>query len=449
LPCCSARGSAAVIEALRREVAARGLTDRVLVTACGSIGLCERGPNMVVYPEGVWYSGVRPEDVAEIVTSHFEEGVPVRRLVNTDPAGLQEEVRINRSRYLQSVRAKEAAGLLPDDLQQTIRAFQDSRVILTAIELDAFTAVAGGASAEAAATRMQADPRATAMLLDALAAMGLLEKRNQQYRPMPVAERHLTAGSPHDARGAIGHLVSLWRTWSHLTDAVRTGTAVGHQEMAERGDQWTARFIAAMHHYASERAPHVVAAVGPAGVRRMLDVGGGSGAYSIAFAQAAPELDADILDLPTVLPIAQRHIDAAGLASRIHTRAGDLRQDDLGSGYDLVFVSAICHMLGPDENRELLGRCHAATAPGGRIVIQDFILEPDRTAPKSAVLFALNMLVGTSAGNTYTEAEYASWLEAAGYAEAKRVRLPGPSSLVVARRAWPEWMIRLSEKPAQ
>ena len=104
---------------------------------------------------------------------------------------------------------------------------------------------------------------------------------------------------------------------------------------------------------------------------------------------------------------------------------------------------------GPDENRELLGRCHAATAPGGRIVIQDFILEPDRTAPKSAVLFALNMLVGTSAGNTYTEAEYASWLEAAGYAEAKRVRLPGPSSLVVARRAWPEWMIRLSEKPAR
>ena len=434
LPCCSARGSAAVIEALRREVAVRGLTEKVLVTACGSIGLCERGPNMVVYPEGVWYSGVQPEDVPEIVASHFEEGVPVRRLLNADPSALQEEVRINRSRYLQSLRAKEAAGLLPDDLQQTIRAFQDSRVILTAVELDAFAAVGGGATAEDAAARMHSDPRATEMLLNALVALGLLEKRNQQFRCLPVAERHFTAG-PHDARGAVGHMVSLWRTWSNLTDAVRTGTAAGHQEMAERGGDWTTTFIAAMHQNATERAPHVVAAVGAAGVRRMLDVGGGSGAYSIAFAGAAPALAADILDLPTVLPIAQGHIDAAGLSSRIHLRSGDLRRDDLGSGYDLVFVSAICHMLAPDENRDLLRRCYAATAPGGRIVIQDFLLEPDRTAPKFAVLFALNMLVGTAAGNSYTEAEYASWLEETGYGEIKRVRLPGPSNLVVARRA--------------
>jgi len=97
-------------------------------------------------------------------------------------------------------------------------------------------------------------------------------------------------------------------------------------------------------------------------------------------------------------------------------------------------VSAICHMLGPDENRDLLQRCFEALAPRGRVVIQDFILEPDKTAPKWAALFALNMLVATEAGNTYTEAEYATWLLEAGFQDVRRVRLPGPSGLMVGTR---------------
>ena len=166
----------------------------------------------------------------------------------------------------------------------------------------------------------------------------------------------------------------------------------------------------------------------------MLDVGGGSGAYAIAFARAHPALSAVVLDLPTVLPIAAGHIEEAGLSKRIATRAGDLRADDLGRDFDLVFVSSICHMLGPDGNRDLLARCARALAPGGRVVIQDFILEPDRTAPRQAVLFAINMLVGTEAGGTYTEAEYAAWLAAAGLADVRRIRLKGPADLMVGTR---------------
>jgi cyclopropane fatty-acyl-phospholipid synthase-like methyltransferase len=111
-----------------------------------------------------------------------------------------------------------------------------------------------------------------------------------------------------------------------------------------------------------------------------------------------------------------------------------LRSDQLGVGYDLVLVSAICHMLGVDENKDLLKRCFQALAPSGRLVIQDFILEPDKTAPKSAALFALNMLVGTRGGSTYTEAEYAAWLTEAGFQDARHVRLPGPSGLIIGRR---------------
>jgi len=138
--------------------------------------------------------------------------------------------------------------------------------------------------------------------------------------------------------------------------------------------------------------------------------------------------------LAKVIPIAQGHIESAGLAGRIRTRPGDLRTDKFGKGYDLVFVSAICHMLSDEENKGLVKRCFAALAPKGRLVIQDFILEPDRTAPKSAALFALNMLVGTEAGNTYTEAEYATWLREAGFQDVRHIRLPGPSGLIVGTR---------------
>jgi len=434
MPCCAARGSAQTIDILRKEITSRGLLDVVQVTVCGSLGLCERGPNLVVYPEGVWYSGVTPEDVGEIVEKHFQQGHPVERLANQDAAALRVEIQSNRNQMLAALRAQDAAGVLPDEISEKLRAFQESRVLLTAVELDVFTAVGEGASAGGVAGKLHTDPRATEMLLNALVAMGTLTKREGIFCNTPVTARFFVAGSPDDARLATLHTVHLWDRWSTLTECVRAGTAVGHEEMRNRGAEWTTAFIAAMHRNAADRARRVVEAVGVENVRRMLDVGGGSGAYSIAFAQARADLQADLLDLEAVLPIAQAHIDKAGLSKRIRTRAGDLRSDRLGEGYDLVFLSAICHMLSEAENRDLLKRCHQALAPQGRVVIQDFILEADKTAPKSAALFSLNMLVGTRAGASYSEDEYSTWLREAGFGNVKRIRLPGPSGLMAGTR---------------
>lgn len=110
VPSCNARGSAKTIDALRKELSARGLADEVQLTVCGSLGLCERGPNMVVYPDGVWYSGVNPEDVPEIVEKHFRGGKPVERLVNKDQEAVAAEIRLNRERYLAAMRAQAAAA---------------------------------------------------------------------------------------------------------------------------------------------------------------------------------------------------------------------------------------------------------------------------------------------------------------------------------------------------
>lgn len=434
VPGCAAKGSANVIDSLRQEIVAQGLVDAVQVTTCGSLGLCEHGPNLVVYPEGIWYCGLTPADIPEFVRTQFREGVVLERLARTETSELRAEILTNRGKYQASLRARDAAGVLPDDLNQTIRSFQESRVILTAVELDIFTAVQPGASATDVAQKLGTDPRAIEMLLNALVSMGLLVKKDGVFHNSPVSARYLAADGKDDARAGIMHTVHLWSRWSMLTECVRTGTAVAHQEMSTRGEEWTEAFIAAMDRNARERAPHVVRAVGTEGIERMLDVGGGSGAYSIAFARANARLHADVLDLEGVCTIARKHIELAELGDRVKTRAGDLRTDPFGEGYDLVFISAICHMLDPAENLALLHKSHTALRPGGRVVVQDFLLEADKTAPKSAALFALNMLVGTVGGSSYSGEEYAAWLEQAGFREWHRVRLPGPSGLMIGRK---------------
>jgi (2Fe-2S) ferredoxin/ubiquinone/menaquinone biosynthesis C-methylase UbiE len=418
-----------MIAALRREIIAQGLANVVQITTCGSLGLCERGPNMVVYPEGVWYSGVRAEDVREIVDSHFRQGRPVSRLVNTDRAALATEVCANRDRFLASVRARDAAGVMPDELAQSIRGFQESRVILTALELDLFSAIGSGATAAQAAAAAGTEARATEMLLHALASLELVRKEGAVFHNSPVAARFLAASSPDSARMAMLHTAGLWHRWSGLTECVRKGTAAPE----ERGADDTEAFIAAMHNNARQRAAQLAQAAAT-GANRMLDVGGGSGAYAIAFAQANPQLRAEVFDQPAVLAIAERHIREAGLEERVTTRVGDLRTDEFGGGYDLVLISAICHMLGVDENRDLLARVYRALAPGGRVAIQDFLLRADKTGPRACALFSLNMLVNTRGGASYSEDEYTAWLKEAGFGDVRRVPLAGPAGVLTAVR---------------
>ncbi len=428
VPCCAASGSAQLLDVLRRELGARGLADEVQVSTSGCLGTCEHGPVMIAYPEGAWYSEVKPSDVAEIVASHFDRGHPVSRLVRTDGPAMKAEILDHRNHYLAMLKAKDEAGVLPDEVTETIRAFWSSRAVLSAIELDVFTAVGSGASAAEVAKKIQADARATEMLLNALVALKMLQKSGGKFENTPMSRRFFTAGSPDNARPAQLHIANLWKRWSTLTEAVRAGTRV-----AERGrsEEWTGSFIAAMDHNARGRAEAMVKAAGVNGARRMLDLGGGSGAYSIAFAKAAPELRGIIIDLPDVLPITREHLQRAGVADRISTRAGDMLQAELGRDYDLALLSAICHMFSPEENQKLLARIHGALAPKGRVVIQDFVLEAEKTAPKFGALFALNMLVGTQAGASYSEPEYTDWLRAAGFREIKRVRMPGPSGLMI------------------
>jgi (2Fe-2S) ferredoxin/SAM-dependent methyltransferase len=435
LSCCNSHNSSGVIDALRKELAIRGMLEDVQLTTTGSLGLCDRGPNWVVYPEGIWYSGVTPADVPEIVSEHFQNGRPVERLINKDSSAVRSEISENRNRMLASLKAKDAAGALPDDYMELVRGYQASRILLTAIELDIFSAIVrcgNSTSAVTVASEVQTDPRSTEVLLNALVALGILTKKNGNFANAPLADRYLAEGSRDDARNALRHNLSLWTTWSTLTERVKSGYVTAWRDMSSRKEDWTVPFIAAMHKNAAMRAPLIVGAIGAEGVSKVLDVGGGSGAYSIAFARANPKLCAEVFDLATVIPIAAKHVAEAGLSDRVTVRAGDLRRDAFGSGYDLVLLSAICHMLGADENLDLLRRARAALAPGGRIAIQDHVMSEDGTAPRAGALFAINMLVGTRNGSTFSESQYRNWLVSVGFKEVQRVTLPGPNDLILA-----------------
>ncbi len=313
-------------------------------------------------------------------------------------------------------------------------AFQASRVLLSAVELDLFTSLdeAPRASAEVARA-IGADPRGTDRLMNALCALGLLEKQEDRFRNSPAASQFLVRGKAGYIAGLM-HWVHLWDSWSTLTAAVRRGGAVLRAPVGARGDDWLEAFIAAMHWRAVQHAQEVVGGLDLAGVTRVLDVGGGSGAYAMAFIRAKPGLRATVFDLPAVLPLTRRHVEAANLAGAIELVAGDYNTDPPGEGFDLVFLSAILHSNSPEENRQLLRRCGTALTAGGQLVIQEFLIHEERTGPVFPALFALNMLVGTPAGDTYTEAEIRAWMAEASVGEITRRDTPFGTGLLIGRR---------------
>lgn len=321
-----------------------------------------------------------------------------------------------------------------DYIHQLARAFFRSRILLTAYELGLFTALgrARKTSAEVALT-LGTDARATDRLMNALAVLGLLEKEEGRFANAPAAARYLVAGKPEYMAGLM-HTVNLWDSWSTLTEAVRAGTSVFERPGGEVGERRTQAFISAMHYGGSRRAERLVATLDLDGVSRVLDVGGGSGAYAMAFVRAREGITATVFDLPRVTPLTRRYVEAGGLSDKIDVVEGDAVKDGLPRGFDLVFMSQLLHSNSAEDNKALIANGAASLNAGGRLVVQDFVVDDDRAGPPQPVIFALNMLVNTAAGDTYTEAEIRGWMEAAGLTGVARVGTDFETTLVIGTR---------------
>jgi SAM-dependent methyltransferase len=303
----------------------------------------------------------------------------------------------------------------PDSLLALARNFMESRVLLTGAELDLFTLLAPEPlGLDEVAQKTGADRRALEMLLDALAAQGLLVKGSGRWRTEPSVAPFLVEGAERSVLPMILHAANLWNRWSELTRKVAPGQA------GAAGPDFLAAFIGAMHVVAAPQADLIVAAVGVGEARRLLDVGGASGTYTLAFLRANPGMTATLFDRPEVVEMARARLGAVGVLPRVTLIGGDFETDPLPPGHDLAFVSAILHQNSPVENLALYRKIHEALVPGGRLVIRDHVMAPDRTRPRGGALFAINMLVGTAGGGTYTFDEIAAGLKQAGF---ERVRL--------------------------
>ena len=304
----------------------------------------------------------------------------------------------------------------PEEVLRLSQNFMESRILLSGAELNLFTILnPTPLSAQEVASRIGADLRALTVLLDALSAMGLLVKKSETYQCANSVSPFLSDDAPNSVLPMVLHADHLWQRWSGLTDVVRSTIVSKGAVQSSRSPEELRAFIGAMHVIAAPRADEIIAATHPGSSKNLLDVGGASGTYTIAFLKAVPEMKATLFDKPEVVDMARERLNKAGMLNRVTLVPGDFYQDEFPHRHDLAFVSAIIHQNNSEQNLDLFNKVFRSLNRGGRILIRDHIMEPDRIHPKDGAIFAVNMLLGTPGGSTYTYEEIETGLLQAGF----------------------------------
>ena len=238
--------------------------------------------------------------------------------------------------------------------------------------------------------------------------------------------------------GLFRHVSSqLIPKWLDLVEIVRTGKPV--EPPVNQEGSGTAFFeelvedIFPMSYRAAGALAEALVASADAPVS-VLDIAAGSGVWGIAMAQASPQVRVRAVDWSGVLPVTKRIAQRFGLTGRFEFIAGDLLDADFGAGHQIATLGHILHSEGETRSRALLQRVFAALASGGTIAIQEFLVNEDRTGPVPGLIFAVNMLVNTDAGNTYSVKEIGGWLEEAGFTQVRTIDTPGPSPIILATK---------------
>ena len=315
----------------------------------------------------------------------------------------------------------------------------EARLVQTAVELTIFDALEHSAvTAEALANRLKLEPKATELLLNALASLELLDKRAEYFSLTAMAKQYLLKSSPQYVGGMIRFDSSLWSCWEKLPEAIRSGQPVRPPNMYQDDYAETEIFINAMDSLVKARgdAEVLANAIDWSNMIKLLDVGSGPATYPIALCERFPKLHAAIFDLPGTLTITERYVREAGMAERVRLIAGDYRKEPIPGAYDVIFLSNIIHGEGFENNRSLIRKLVSNLEPSGQIVVKDHILDDSHTTPPVGAIFSLLMLLTTESGRCYSFSEIKSWMEQAGLSRVRQIDLPPPltSSLVVGTR---------------
>jgi ubiquinone/menaquinone biosynthesis C-methylase UbiE len=330
----------------------------------------------------------------------------------------------------------------PESILEAAYAFEITRALSTAIELDIFTKVdCGLATLEPLSRETECSRVGLSMLLNALTALGFLAEDGGLYGLPPVSAIYLTKTSPQ----YLGSYVSVttanaWPAWAPLSKVVRTGKP--HRVV--QGDQPDGDFfcelVPALHVLTSAAARAAAAALRNTNSQmpsEVLDVAAGSAVWSLAIAEQIREAHFTVIDLPDVLErVTRKAVEREGDSDRFEFWPGNLRTMDLGEAlFGLVILGHICHGDGIERSRSLIRRAHRALRPGGQILIAELLPDDDRHGPPLPLLVGLHMLVIIDSGGTFTLAEFRSWLSEAGFDDIRTLAVPAPSPLILATKS--------------
>ena len=331
--------------------------------------------------------------------------------------------------------------LTPAHVLQIGIGFWASKVLLSAVEIGVFTELAKGPEEfNILAGRMGMHMRSARDFLDALVALGFLQRSNETYSNAPETDLFLDRRKSSYVGGILEMAnARLYGFWNHLTEALRTG-----RHRTGQGGQWS---IALCRHVrrpgAAEGLPgrHVwnyhganiaIACKAPwANSKSYADVGTAQGDLAVQIALRNPHLKGIGFDLAEVGPIFDEYAEANGVGDRVHFQAGDFFKQDLPN-VDVITMGHILHDWSLDEKKMLIGKALTALNPGGALVVYDAIIDDDRSKNAFGLMASLNMLIETPAGFDYTAADCIGWMKDAGFREARVEHLAGPDSMVIA-----------------
>ncbi|MCE5305019.1 MAG: methyltransferase [Chloroherpetonaceae bacterium] len=317
-------------------------------------------------------------------------------------------------------------------LYKTIaESFQKSRILFTSLELDIFSKIGTESkSIQQIASELKVNEKALARLLNALVNIGFLEKNEELYNNKVDTLLYLSHDSPNYL-GNLVHIASLWDAWSELTFAIKEGKPKHYKNLWEKDEKWLESYILATYHDAKQFSNQIVQSIPLKNCYKMLDLGAGSGIYSIDFANLHPKLNIVAYDLPQVIPITQKFIDRSGFNDRIITYGGDFLKDDIGNGYDFIFISDVLSEYPYYTILELLKKAYDALNFGGVIAVFETMYNDDRTGPANAILLSLNMLVNTLGGDVLNDTDIWFALREAWFDDLYKINTDFGKSLVI------------------
>jgi len=325
-------------------------------------------------------------------------------------------------------------------LAELVLAYRAAKPVLASLHYDLFSRIEEGCDRPGAlARRLSLDEEAVRRVLDAVCAVGWLEKSGGRYRNTRAGRRLLCLSSPESVGHNLKYQEYTWDAWSDLREVMRTGKPRrGLREWIGK-EFFTADYIKAMGDVTRHPARELASKLDWTGVERSLDVGSGAGTFSAAFAERAPKLVATLLDLPAPLAVARGLLERHPAADRVRYRAANYFIDSLGrEEYDLVLISNVARVEDEKTNRMLVRKAFQALRPGGRLVLHDFVIDADRTAPRFSALLNLHVLLFTGKGSAYTESEFSAWQREAGLRRIARLGIAEdslhPSVAVIGRK---------------